>query len=80
MVQFIIVKNKVFVNAATNTWTNFSQCYRENWKNDEIYINSKNYCDNNMPIGLYIFLLIILIVLGLILEVFQILKKTQIDN
>ena len=64
-------KNKAYINAAKDTCPNFSKSERRSWENDEIYQDSKKYYDNDTPLGFYIFILVVLIILGLILNVFN---------
>ena len=63
-------KNKTFVNAATDACTSYQNGYRDSYEKNEIYRNSKNYYDNDTPIGTFIFILIFLVILGLVLGVF----------
>ena len=64
-------KNKVFVNAATNGCEKWSKSSRKGYEDDEIYKDSKDYYNNNTPIGVLAFVLIVLVILGLILGVFK---------
>lgn len=64
-------KNKTFVNAATDSCETHKNGYRDTYENNEIYRNSEDYYDDDTPIELYIFILIVMIVLGLIMGVFK---------
>lgn len=63
-------KNKCFVNGCNNSCNNYKSSYRTNYECKDIYNDGKSYSDDTTPISLYVVLLIILIILGLIFNVF----------
>ena len=64
-------KVKEYVNGAKNNCENYSYDYsRKTYEKDEIYKNGIDYSSDDTPIGTYIFILIVLIILGLIFNVF----------
>lgn len=64
-------KNKTYINAATDNCEEYKNGYRNNYDNNEIYRNSDDYYDNDISTEVYLIVLIIMIITGLILGVFN---------
>lgn len=62
-------KLKTYVNPSKFKCEKFSKDDKR-LENHEIYEDGKNYYNDNTPIGLYVFVLIVLIIVGLIMGVF----------
>lgn len=64
-------KMKTYVNASKTGCEKFEKASgRKSWETDELYKDGKLYDNDTTPISLYLFLMVILIILGLILGVF----------
>lgn len=66
-------KLKTFVNTSKlKDCDNYKKAFkRKSWETDEIYKEGKSYDNDTTPISVYIILLLILIILGLFLGVFN---------
>lgn len=63
-------KNKCFVNGSNDSCNNYKSSYRTNYECNKIYDEGKSYSDDTTPISFYLVILIILVILGLIFNVF----------
>ena len=64
-------KAKTFVYASSSKCKNFEKASgRKSYEIDEIYKESKLYDNDTTPLGLYVILLIVLVIVGLIMGVF----------
>lgn len=60
---------KNYVNASKDYCENYKEIFRDSIENNEIYDNSKNY-DDNTPLGSYLFILLLIIIIGLVCMIF----------
>lgn len=61
---------KAYVNCATDCCESYKDGYRSSFECNELYRNSRDYNDDDTPVETYVFILILVIVVGLILELF----------
>ena len=61
---------KNYVNAAKDYCENYKDGFRDDIENNEIYNNSNNYDDDNTPLGSYLFVLLLIIIVGIVCMIF----------
>ncbi len=67
---YYCIKNKCFVNGCNGCCNNYKCSYRPNYECNKIYNEGKSYCDDTTPVSFYLVILIVLVILGLIFNVF----------
>ncbi|MBQ2639847.1 MAG: hypothetical protein IJF92_03695 [Bacilli bacterium] len=70
--KYFCKKKKKYVNGANPECPKFSKSYaRTNDEKNEIYLDGKNFYDDDTNIGAYLVILIILIILAIIVNIFH---------
>lgn len=65
-------KVKNYVNPTSSECEKFQKAYkRKNYEIDEIYHEGKIYSNDGTPMGLYVVLLVVLIILAIIVNIFN---------
>ena len=64
-------KNKTFVNAAHDGCEKWEKADRKSYINDELYDDSKKYYNDDKPLGFYLFILAVVIILLILISIFQ---------
>lgn len=66
-------KKKSYVSGCTYGCPDFQKASgRKSYQTDEIFKDGKKYSNDTTPVGIYIMLLVVLIILGIIMKVFKI--------
>ena len=61
---------KNYVNASKDYCENYKDGLRDSVENNEIYENSRNYDDDNTPLGTYLFIFVLIVIVGIICVIF----------
>lgn len=64
-------KLKTYVNPTYDGCEKFVKSSRKPYENDDIYKDGKSYYNDKTPLGIYIIVIIILLIIGLIMGVFS---------
>lgn len=65
-----VSKKKYFVNGCNNSCNDYKSSYRTNYECNKIYDDGRIYCDDTTAVWFYLVILIILVILGLIFNMF----------
>ena len=69
---YYCTKIKEYVNGANSICDNFEKSYSRKYTTiEKIYKDGKDYWNNDTPLPLVLFILVVLIILGLIMGVFK---------
>ena len=63
-------KNKCFVNGCNSSCNEYKSSFRSNYECSKIYDEGKSYSDDTTPVSFYLVILVVLVILGLIMNVF----------